>query len=85
MTMRYVVAAGALLILSGCATGASDTGVEGGLAELRSAISDRVECGELFEIRNAAEQELRDAGQMETANEALREIGCSSSGSSRSD
>lgn len=85
MRRRLLTLVAAAALAAGC-SGAGDSGGDaGGLEELRTAISADVDCGELFDIRNAAEVELRDAGQMETANAALQEIGCFSSGSTRTD
>lgn len=67
----------ATLILAGC--GGEEVGE---LTELRNAIEDDASCSELFEIRNSWDP---DYPHMERANENLREIGCHSSTSARTD
>ncbi|MFD1716726.1 hypothetical protein [Georgenia deserti] len=76
--------AAALLMLAGCSDdgGGSESDTATGWAEFEAALDDGAPCGELFEIRNAWDP---DSDLVERANEALRDVGCFSSSSERTD
>lgn len=71
------VALAAALLLAAC----GDDGSNGGTS-FEEALQDGATCQELFDIRNAADP---DSPKIPEWNEQLREIGCFSSSSTRTD
>ncbi|WP_087485574.1 hypothetical protein [Brachybacterium massiliense] len=69
----------AAVALSACGSGPADTGTYEGFND---ALESGATCAELFEIRNEWDPKSSKVVQ---ANEALREIGCYSSSSTRTD
>lgn len=68
----------ALVAAMGCAP----DGGEGGTASFDQAVSEGASCSDLYEIRNSYQPDEPDIARM---NERLREIGCFSSSSTRTD
>lgn len=86
MKLKWMaLALSAVAGMSGCGDAASEGGSGDGLARLENQIEAGADCGALFAIRNDMEERLRERGEMEQANEALRSIGCFSAGSDRTD
>lgn len=75
-TALSATAALALLALSACSSGGSE------YETFTEALEDGASCQELFDMRNEFEA---GASYVEDANEALREIGCYSTSSTRTD
>ncbi|HEX7349644.1 hypothetical protein [Brachybacterium sp.] len=77
-TNLAAVAVIALLALSACASSTSTSGLE----EFESSLEGGASCEELFELRNELDPSSHTVVE---ANEALQEIGCYSSSSTRTD
>lgn len=78
-TTRRLIGFAALVLLTGAVAGCSDPD---GFEEFERAVDDGATCAELFEIRNSWDPDSSDVVE---ANEVLREIGCHSSSSDRTD
>ncbi len=76
---RRIAAAGIALFAVGCAANPGSGDTAGGFY---SRLDEGADCRELFEIRNDLDPKDPDIPEM---NEALREIGCYSIGSKRTD